>query len=128
VTRGRALAIALGAIVLGFVLAGVYYFLAPPELRLAPFTDADYIQSAARSPEGAAFLTKYPESTRTVDRTAGVIVDFGAARGGHSLDLRFYVDAFADRVLESYAYCDHVQQLLAPLEYLQQEKCLSASP
>jgi hypothetical protein len=126
VTRGHALAIALGAIVLGFVLASVYYFLAPRELRLAPFTDAEYIQTAAQSAEGRAFAAKYPDATRTVDRTAGVIVDFGVARNDHTLDLRFYLDAFADRVLESFAYCDHVQQTVDPLQYLQTETCLAS--
>ena len=47
-TRRQALAITFGAIALGFVLAGAYYFLAPPNMRLAPYTDADYTQTAAQ--------------------------------------------------------------------------------
>ena len=123
-TRRQALAITFGAIALGFVLAGAYYFLAPPNMRLAPYTDADYTQTAAQSPAGQAFLTKYPDATRTVDRTAGVIVDLSVARNGHRLELRSYIDAFADRVLEAFAYCDNLQQLLDPVEYLQAERCL----
>ncbi|OLC55840.1 MAG: hypothetical protein AUH85_08375 [Chloroflexi bacterium 13_1_40CM_4_68_4] len=125
-TRRQALAITFGAIVLGFVLAGAYYFLAPANTRLAPYTDADYIQTAVQSPAGQAFLAKYPDANRSVDRTAGVIVDLGVVRNGHALDLRLYVDAFADRVLESFAYCDQVQQLMDPVQYLQAERCLGS--
>lgn len=125
-TRGRAVALALGAIVLGFVLAGTYYFLAPPSTRLAPFTDREYVQAAAQSPAGQAFTAKYPDATRTIDRSAGIIVDFGVARNGHTLDLRVYVDAFANRVLETFAYCDRMQQLLDPVEYLRVERCLAS--
>ena len=124
-TRRTALAITLGTILLGFVLASLYYLLAPANTRLAPFSDAEYVDTAAKSPAGRAFLGKYPDATRSVDRTAGVIVDFGVARNGHALDLRFYVDAFADRVLEVVAYCDRVRQSADPVEYVDTERCLT---
>ena len=123
-TRRSALAIALGAVVLGFALAGVYYLLAPAQTRLAPFSDAEYVEAAARTAAGQAFLAKYPDATRTVDRTAGVIVDLGMMRNGHTVDMRFYMDAFANRPLETFAYCDRVQQLLDPVEYMRAERCL----
>jgi hypothetical protein len=112
--------------VLGFVLAAVYYFLAPPSTRLAPFSDDEYVKAAVASAPGQAFAQKYPEATRTVDRAAGIVVDLGVARNGHTLDLRLYMDAFANRVLEANAYCDRVQQLLDPIEYLKTERCLAA--
>ena len=107
------------------MLASAYYFLAPARTRFAPYSDADYIAAAAKSPAGEAFLAKYPDATRDVDRSAAVVVDFGVARGGHSLDLRVYVDAFADRVLEAFAYCDRVQQQVDAVEYLRAERCLT---
>jgi hypothetical protein len=124
-SRRLAVVLALAVLVLGFGLAAAYYWLAPADARFAPFSDREYVDAAARAPAGQAFLRKYPEAIPTVSRTAGIVVDFGVARNGHTLDLRLYLDAFANRVLEAFAYCDRAQQLVDPVEYLRTERCLT---
>ena len=121
----RAVTIALGVLAAGFVLATAYWFGTPPDRRLAPFPDEDYVRTAETSVEGRAFLAKYAQARATVERGPAVIVDLAVERGARSLHLRFYMDAFQDRVLESFAYCDGKQQPTEVSDYLRSETCLA---
>lgn len=123
----RALAAALLLLVAGFVMATVYFLSTPRESRLAPFTDAEYIARAERSQEGRAFLAKYPEARRQVDRSGAVAVDFRVDRGDRYLRLRIIMDAFANRALDAFVDCSGTSVPGDPIEYLATERCLGSS-
>ncbi len=122
----RAVAAALAIVALGFALATAYFLLEPPASRLAPFSDREYVARAERTEEARAFLARYPDATRTVDRSGAVIVQFRAERGGHVLRLEILLDAFANRPLDRAIRCDDDDPRGDVLEYLKSERCLAA--
>lgn len=122
-SRRQGLAIFVFVLVLGFVLALLYWLLTPRLQRLAPYADDEYIAQASKTEEARLFLGKYPDATRTVEREAGLVVDLGVARNGHTLDLRILMDAFDNHALESVVYCDRRPEYDIGT-YLANETCL----
>lgn len=123
----RAAGLALVVLASGFVLATAYFFLTPRDFRLAPFSDAEYVARAERSQEARAFLAKYPEAERQVDRSGALTVDFRVERGARYLRLRIFMDAFANRAIDAFAECSGVVVPGDPLEYLRTESCFGPS-
>ncbi len=120
----RALVLGLFLVAAGFVMAAGYFLLPPHESRLAPFSDREYIARAERTDEVRAFLAKYPDATRSVDRSGAVIVEFRAERGGHALRLEILLDSFANRPLDMAVRCDAGEARADILDYLRSESCL----
>lgn len=120
----RAVAGALLVLSAGFAMALVYFLATPPESRLAPFTDAEYVARAERTQEARAFLAKYPDARRAVERSGAVTVDFRVDRGARYLRLRIFMDAFANRALDALVDCSGTVVPGDPLEYLPTETCL----
>lgn len=122
----RALLLSLGVVAAGFVMATAYFLLTPHAERLAPFSDREYLERAERTDAARAFLAKYPDAARSVDRTGAVIVEFRQERGGHILRLDVLLDSFANRPLDFAVACDAGEPRADVLEYLKSEACLGS--
>ena len=120
----RALALVLLLVAAAFSMAAAYFLLTPHESRLAPFSDQEYVARAQRTDEGRAFLAKYPDAARSVDRSGAVIVEFRAERDGHALRLEVLLDSFANRPLDTAIRCDGGEARADVLDYLERETCL----
>ncbi len=122
----RPVILTLVLVAAGFAMAAGYFLLQPHESRLAPFSDREYVARAERTDEARAFLAKYPDAARSVDRSSAVVVEFRAERGGHALRLEVLLDSFANRPLDVAIRCDAGEPRADVREYLRSETCLGS--
>ncbi len=120
----RALVFVLLLIAAGFAIAGAYWLTTPRESRLAPFSDREYVARAEKSDPARAFLDQYPQATRSVDRSYGLVVQFTVERNGRRLRLSIVMDSFENRPLDQFVECDSGPPEPDIAGYLRTETCL----